>query len=335
MLSNLSVDRFLSDKPLAITAAGLEELRGHIEARLAHLDNGPEALVEMVAAMRAERQGGSQRPTRGATGVIPIRGTISQHAQGDLSSFLMGGATTEGIAQTLREYLADDSIAKIVLDIDSPGGKVSGITELWSEIFRSRGEKPIIAVANSMAASAAYWLGSAADRFYTTPSGLVGSIGIIGIHQDLSSAAEKAGVKTTLITAGKYKAAGNQFEPLDDETRARAQTRIDDEYAQFVHDVARGRGVTESAVRGGYGEGDVLTAKRAKAEGMVDGILTLDQVIAAPPGRFREPVGSVALMPEEPDEQDEDTEATQRFRALRWQALQDQAALVAPAAGGN
>ncbi len=193
---------------------------------------------------------------------------------------LFGGATTEGIAQQLREFMADESIRSIVLDIDSPGGSVNGITELATEIYKASADKPIFAIANAGAYSAAYWLGSSArGGFYATPSGGVGSIGVITVHQDVSKMAEAEGVKTTLITAGKHKGAGNQFEPLDDETRARVQARVDDLYDIFVKDISRGRGVPEATVRNGYGEGDVLTARKALAAGMVDGIKTFDQVV--------------------------------------------------------
>lgn len=348
--AQFNVDRFLSEKPLAITASGLEELRAHIEGRIAVFRSDSRQLLETLAAERAQPQPG--RPRNGAassTGVIRIRGTISQHAAGDLSSFLFGGATTEGIGADLDAMLADDSISKIVLDIDSPGGTSYGVSELANKIMSSRGTKPIIAVANSLAASAAYWIGAACDQFFVTPGGVVGSIGVYAVHQDVSKALEDEGVKVTLISAGKHKVDGHPALPLDDETRQRVQDRVDEVYGQFVHDVARGRGVSEATVRNGYGEGDVLTAKKAKAEGMVDGIMTLDQVLAktfslAPPagmaatygtanGTFA--VSAVTLVPDaapaEPDTEDpegpneddeptEDAEAVARAARFRFRA---------------
>lgn len=263
--------------------SGLEELRARVMARLIAFDTDTKGLIQTLAAERAAERATPQpgRPRSqeaGATGVISIRGTISQHA--NICEDLIGGASTESIAGQLRAFLADDGISKIVLDIDSPGGTSYGVSELANEIIQSRGQKPIIAVANSCAASAAYWLGAAADQFFVTPGGIVGSIGVYCIHQDVSKAADEAGLKVTFISAGKYKVDGNQFEPLDDATRQRVQARVDDVYGQFVRDVARGRGVPDSTVRGGFGEGDVVTAKKAVAEGMVDGVMTLDAAIA-------------------------------------------------------
>jgi signal peptide peptidase SppA len=326
LLSTLSVDRFLSDKPLAITPAGLEELRAHIEGRLALFGaKGNDALAEMAAAAAADRTARS-RPRGGAVGVIPIRGTLSQHASDDISAMLFGGSSTEGIAAQLHEFLADESVGSILLDIDSPGGSVNGITELAAEIYKAGAQKPLFAVANAMSASASYWLGSQArGGFFITPSGLVGSIGVIAIHQDISEMAKNDGVKFTLITAGKFKGAGNQFEPLDLDTHARIQTRIDDFYESFVHDVARGRGVTEAAVRNGYGEGDVLTAKRALTAGMVDGIKTFDQAVqAAAAARLGAPVPAAAAENDEPEISAEAVQAQREDEQLYLTYLRSQ-----------
>lgn len=280
-LATLDFDRLIAEHPLAITESGLEELRLHVTARLAMFNVQPSATVEALLTQAAERATAKGK-SQGGTGVIPIRGTISQHAAGDLSSMLAGGTATDQVAEQLRAFLADDAVSKIVLDIDSPGGSSYGVTELANEIYRARGSKPIIALANSLAASAAYWIGSAADQFFVTPGGVVGSVGVYAMHQEVSKMADNLGVKTTFIKAGKYKTLGNQFEPLSDEAIARVQQRVDDVYEQFLHDVAQGRGVSLETVRNGFGEGDVMTAKRAKAEGMVDGIATFEQVLARP-----------------------------------------------------
>lgn len=311
MLSqHFDLDRFLSGHPLCITEQGLEELKLHVMARLAMFDSQPSEALNAIAIESLERRRGEAAKNRGrAVGVIQIRGTISQHARGDVSSSLAGGTATETVAEQLRDLLADEEVGRIVLDIDSPGGSSYGVTELANEIYKSRGQKPIVAVANSLAASAAYWIGSQADYFYVTPGGMVGSIGAYAIHQDISKAMDTLGVKTTLIKAGKYKALGNEFEPLDDEARSHIQERVDAVYDQFVHDVARGRGVSEATVRSGYGEGDVLDAKRAKAEGMVDGIYTLEQAIARPRSERSTGSNNTATTFIGPDEGDEDEEA--------------------------
>lgn len=220
------------------------------------------------------------RPARGmqasgAIAVIPVYGTVMQ--RGSQLNLCDGGTSTQAISQALAQANADPGIAAIVLDIDSPGGSVYGVAELAAEIRAS--SKPVTAVANSLAASAAYWLGASASEFYVTPGGEVGSIGVWMAHEDWSQALAEAGVSTTLISAGKYKVEGNPYGALDAEARAFMQSRIDDYYAAFTRDVARGRKVAVDQVRSGMGQGRVLGAAQAKAENMVDDILTFDQVL--------------------------------------------------------
>ena len=164
------------------------------------------------------------------------------------------------------------------------------------EIFRVKAQKPIYAVANSLCASAAYWIGSQCSKLYCTPGGQVGSIGVYIQHQDVSKEFEFAGVAVRLISAGKFKTEGNPYAPLNPDARAAIQTEVNNYYGMFIKAVARGRGVSIAAVRDGMGKGRCLQAKDAMLAGMIDGIATLDQVIAQMqrPGvaAVRSPVGA-------------------------------------------
>jgi signal peptide peptidase SppA len=234
----------------------------------------------------AQRVGASPgRPRRvvGDIAVLPILGTISH--RGGMLGESSGGTSVEGFTMRLRQALSDPAIGAIVLDIDSPGGNVDGVAELADEIYAARDAKPIVAVANALAASAAYWLGTSAGEFSVTPSGEVGSIGVWAAHMDASAAYEREGIRATIVRAGKFKAELNPFEPLTEEARAALQERVDDSYDMFVRAVARNRAVSVSDVRGGFGEGRVVTARQAKAMGMVDRIETLDQAIERLRGR--------------------------------------------------
>ena len=129
-------------------------------------------------------------------------------------------------------------------------------------------------------ASAAYYTGSAATKVFAAPGGsLVGSIGVIMTHIDHSEALAAEGVKYTFVTAGKYKAAGNATEPLDESALSYMQGLVDQGYEQFTSAVALNRGVSKATVKADYGQGKVLTPKDALKAGMIDGIRTLDQVI--------------------------------------------------------
>jgi signal peptide peptidase SppA len=212
--------------------------------------------------------------------VLPLYGVVTQRGNmvDDISG--PGSTSTQKFTSALRQVLADDTVGQILIDIDSPGGSVYGVAELATEIVKARAQKPVVAVANSLAASAAYWIGCSAGEFYVTPGGEVGSIGVWQAHFDYSKALEEEGVKPTLISAGKFKVEGNPYVPLDPEAQAFMQSRVDDYYNAFIKAVAKGRGVSVADVRDGMGEGRVLGADAALAAKMVDGVATFDDVLA-------------------------------------------------------
>lgn len=258
----------------AIMPAKLDAILAVLELRAA---GGRISDEEMRAVV-----GAAQRPVQrqqGTVAVLPLHGTIAQRMGGLSES--SGGTSTTSFTRLFRQAMDDPQIGAIVIDVDSPGGSVYGVQELAAEIYAARGQgKPIVAVASALAASAAYWIASAADELSVTPSGEVGSIGVIAVHQDASGAHEQRGVKNTLIAAGKHKGEFNSYGPLSAEDRAALQASVDTYYADFVSAVARQRGVPTAAVRGGYGEGRVVGAQEAKRLGMVDRIETLDAAIA-------------------------------------------------------
>ncbi|MFM0100307.1 S49 family peptidase [Paraburkholderia nemoris] len=208
--------------------------------------------------------------------VLPLYGIVMQRASARDAAF--GVLGLDRFAQAFRAALTDDSVGGILLDIDSPGGSVNGIAEFAEQVYLGRRRKPIMAVANSLAASAAYWIGSATSEFYVTPGGEVGSIGVHCVHEDWSKALNKAGVHTTLISAGRYKTEQSALAPLGHAAKAHIQSRIDAHYAAFTRDVAKHRGVDISDALNGMGQGRLLDADRAQREDMVDGVATFDEV---------------------------------------------------------
>lgn len=264
-----------------------------------HLDNSiwaiePNKLRSIVAFLNVRLAGGKLpsediqeatkerrkplRQVKGGVAVLPIFGTLIQRAGGFAE--MSGAADPSVIGTQFDELIADDSVGAIVLHVDSPGGVVFGIKELTDKIYGARGQgKRVVAVADGYAASAAYNIASAAEEVIASPSSLLGSIGVYQMHIDVSKFEENEGIKTTLVSAGKYKVEGNPYEPLGDDARAAIQTEVDEFYSDFVASVARNRGVSVADVKGGYGEGRVLTAKRAVAEGLADRVGTLQSVL--------------------------------------------------------
>lgn len=210
--------------------------------------------------------------------VIPVRGVLE--ARTSLMGQMFGMSSYEQIGKTFDAMIKDSSVTGIVLDVASPGGMVYGAQELADKIFSARGTKPIIAVANPLAASGAYWIAAAADRVVMTPSGDVGSVGVIAEHVDMSSAIDKSGGKVTVIRSknSPYKSEGNESEPLSEEARANMQARADSIYNRFVSDLARFRGVSVEHVNENYGKGRIVDAKTAMAAGMIDRVGTLSEI---------------------------------------------------------
>ena len=234
----------------------------------------PRANDETIETWAVTRPG----PKSGRLARIPIIGPISR--RDSLWSQMFGGTSVEGAIKMLRAVAAEDAISTVLLDVDSPGGTVAGVPELAHEVRRLGQSKHVVALANSLAASAAYWIASQADEIVATPEALVGSVGVFAVHEDWSKAEEMAGVKLSYISAGKYKVEGNFDEPLTDEARASMQAIVDDAYRLFTEDVAQGRQVSAASVRSGYGEGRVLTAKDAKASGLIDRVASYGETIA-------------------------------------------------------
>ncbi|WP_408595481.1 S49 family peptidase [Limnohabitans sp.] len=239
-------------------------------------------VMHSVAADRNARDARRQSSVSNSGGgiaVLPLYGIVTQRGNmvDDVSG--PGTASTQQFSNILRAALQDETVSQILIDIDSPGGSVYGVAELADEIVSARAQKPVVAIANSLAASAAYWIGCSASEFYVTPGGEVGSIGVWQAHQDYSKAMDEAGVKTTLISAGKFKVEGNPYAPLNEEAQGFMQSRVDDYYAAFTKAVAKGRGVPISQVRDGMGQGRVLGADAALASSMVDGIATFEDVV--------------------------------------------------------
>jgi capsid assembly protease len=220
----------------------------------------------------------ASRSRAGAIAVLPLHGTISNRM--GMMSEMSGGTSTERFSQWLKAALADPQVKSIVMDIDSPGGTVAGVQELADEIYKGRDAKPIVAVANSMAASAAYYLGSQASELVVTPSGEVGSIGVFAAHEDVSKVLENAGVKVSFISAGKYKTEANPYEPLSGDARDAMQAKVNEYYSQFTSAVARGRNVPKAQVESGFGEGRMVMAKDAVKQGMADRVASFDQTLA-------------------------------------------------------
>lgn len=232
--------------------------------------------AEMSAARLAAAAG--LRKVSGRVAILPVHGVID-YRMGPMGYFFGGFSIEDGQA-VLREYLADRSIGAVVMHFDSPGGYGAGLPEFSDMIFKGRETKPIYAIADPEMCSAALWLGTSATQVFGTPSGYVGSLGVFRMHVDYSKQLEQEGIAVSIIKAGQFKAEGNPYEPLTAEGRDYAQSQIDSLYNDFVKAVARNRGASTADVKANYGQGRAMFTKDAAAVGMIDKVMSFQDLLA-------------------------------------------------------
>lgn len=206
--------------------------------------------------------------------VVDIKGVIRDGKS-------RGGDTgADDIIKELKEAKENPTIRGVILRVNSPGGAVGATKKIYQAIRDLRKVKPIFAVISDMAASGGYYAASACDRIFAFEGSIVGSIGVISFHPDLSELLAKYGIKVSAIKAGKYKDQSYPFRPMTDEEREMHQSAIDDAYQQFLNDVAEGRNQAVTSVRN-WAEGKIVSGKKAKAEQMIDDLGGIPEAVEA------------------------------------------------------
>jgi signal peptide peptidase SppA len=245
------------------------------ESKLQSAIDNPEAM----AAVAGRTDGEKGYDVIDGVAVISIAGPMAKRMSFML--WLMGGITFGQISDAIYQAVDDPGVDAIVLNMDSPGGTVSGTDAFAETVATAAAIKPVVSFANGCMCSATYWSGSAASMVMAERTASVGSIGVVYVHKDVSKAAESAGIKFTVLTAGKYKATGNNYAPLPDADREVLQGELDAIYNIFISSVADHRGVDEETVKKNMADGRVFIGAAALDAGLVDGIGNLDAAIEA------------------------------------------------------
>lgn len=245
------------------------------------LRRGPQASRFVGSEIDEDDQGRHSwlpyRRTDEGVAVVTITGTLIN--RGAWIGSKSGETSYEGIKHQIARAVADPKARSIILDIESPGGEAVGTFEVADAVRKARSAKPVVAVANGMAASAAYAIASGASRIVATPTSLVGSIGVVLLHADFSRRFDKAGITPTLIFAGAHKVDGNPFEPLSSEVRDDLQNEVNEFYDLFVETVSTGRkAMSAQAIRAT--EARTFIGRAAVDEGLADEIGTFEDVLS-------------------------------------------------------
>lgn len=201
-----------------------------------------EPLRHAVASPKKRASAGSYRPYPLSDGiaVISIGGSLANK----WGSRFCGTTGYDWITEAVQAAVADPDVRGIMLDVDSPGGEVSGCFDCADVIYRAREAKPVWASLSEIALSAGYALASQADRVIVPRTGSTGSIGVLCMHMDHSRMLDEAGVTVTLIHAGSHKVDANPYEPLPDDVRDDLAASCEKTRQLFAETVARSRGLS-------------------------------------------------------------------------------------------
>ena len=256
------------NKPLMVTQDYAETIAVVLSDRL-YLD---------VEGLQIKSDAKDQRvaTTNKGVAVIPIVGSMSHRSTGIEAMSGMTSYTT--LQKQFEAAFNDPNVGSILMDIDSPGGSVAGAFDFRDYLMSKKGTKPVYALARDAMCSAAYLIGSTADKVYATQTARVGSIGVVAMHTDASGKMEKEGLKPTFISAGKFKTAGNPYEALEGEKLKYLQDSVNESYDMFINAVAEARGIDKKVIRDT--EARVYGGKKAVEIGLADGIRTYESVLA-------------------------------------------------------
>jgi len=210
---------------------------------------------------------------RGNVAVVPITGPIFRYA--NLFTMISGATSLDGLAKDFTTALEDPAVASIILDINSPGGQVTGIADFAAMIHGA--SKPVVAFVDGMAASAAYWIAAAASKVVMGKSAMAGNVGAV-----LTLDVRKDPNKVDIVSS---QSPNKRPDVTTDAGRAQMQAMVDAQAQVFIEDVAAYRGISPEAVMADWGGGAVHIASQAVALGLADQVSTLEEVIAGLAGK--------------------------------------------------
>lgn len=221
--------------------------------------------------------------------IIPIDGMIANVRTGGLLQATENSMSL--FTQQLEKAEKDPSVKAVVLRVNSPGGTVSASDAMYQLVkrFKSKTGKTVVASAQEMDASGAYYVSCAADRIVAQPTSLVGSIGVVFETMEFSGALEKLGINSDAIKSGSLKDMGSPFRAAKPEERAVMQGMVEEYFTRFIGIVGSNRPVTEKPLAdlaqyelpsyGGLYSGRVFSGDRAKELGLVDQTGLLEDAI--------------------------------------------------------
>ncbi len=225
---------------------------------------------EMIRALEMERKDSPDSPAapdEDGTATINVTGVLLKSGAWIYRAFGIEATDYRELSAAFAAAESNPSVERIMLAVDSPGGQASGIHAVADQIHNCA--KPVVAHVKTLAASGGYWIASQADEIVAQRGAKVGSIGAYVAVYDTSAAAKAEGVKVHVVSSGPFKGAGVAGSPINDDQLADIQAQINDLAAEFVNDVARGRGVDATAIKESA-DGKVYNTEEARTRWLID-----------------------------------------------------------------
>lgn len=234
--------------------------------------------MQAVLAARGEQLVATDRVTmRDGVAVLPVRGPIFRYA--NMFTQISGATSIDSLATDFGQAVDNPAVKAIVLEIDSPGGMVAGVSEFAAQVRDATKIKPVVAYVSDTGASAAYWIASAAGELVIRDTAGVGSIGTV--MQTMRGGSDGS------IKFVSSQSPHKQANPDSEAGQRLYQAHVDALAQVFIDSVASYRGVTPQKVQSDFGQGAMLVGAAAVAAGMADRLGSLESIIAGLAGEPR------------------------------------------------
>lgn len=275
---SLFAAEYIFDQPLMIAKHKLDAILAVLSERIGLGAVNIAPVLGLDHQHDTERHADMMALTNEMSGlaVIPVYGSLVNRATPVQA---MSGLTSyESISAQLDAALDNPDVTAIVLDVDSPGGMVSGAFDLADKIYEARQKKPVFSIINETAFSAGYLIASAAQKVYIPRTGNAGSIGVVMTHIDETKKDEMEGREFTYIFAGDKKVDFTSHRPLSDSAKADAQGKVDEIYGMFVEAISRNRGMQATAVMNT--KAGMFLGKSAVEAGLADAVVSSEEAMS-------------------------------------------------------
>jgi len=281
-----NVLKVLDGSVWAITESGMDQIMHAIEG-MEHKDvleaaKEEKSLVENATKNRGVLEGDKEfkyeddmYEVNGSMATMPVYGKMFPRA--NMMTRLSGGVSTRKLGRAIDEVEEREDIDKVMMVFDSPGGSIQGLTNTASKIRNM--ETETVAFAEGLMASAAYFVGSAADRVVASPDSMVGAIGSVAKIVSRAGKLEDEGYDVKVIRSAEKKAKPNPSEPIDEDSVKEVQKLVNAAHEQFVRQVAINLDLSEETVSNTMADGSVINGSEAEGTNFVDDVATIDEVM--------------------------------------------------------